>query len=156
MAAPQRGARPRARHRALPEGDYNAALQSFQAALETGYDPVVANYNLSLTYAQTYHFRESDEAMAAARQAGGERLAALTPARDRDIIHPVFSLAQARAMLARKDPLILLNRGLSPPPLARSRTFAHPLAIGCVLALIIAVVHLLVRQRTSVGLPRPA
>ena len=56
------------------EGDYNAALQSFQAALSYGYDPAIANYDLSLTYAQNYHFHESDEAMAAARLAGGERL----------------------------------------------------------------------------------
>jgi tetratricopeptide (TPR) repeat protein len=128
------------------EGDYNAALQSFQAAVNYGYDPAIANYDLSLTYAQNYHFRESDEAMATARRAGGERLAALVPARDRDIIQPDFSLAQARAMLARKDPLILLNRGLLPPPLERSRTFAHPLAIGALLALMIAVVHLLTRR----------
>jgi tetratricopeptide (TPR) repeat protein len=128
------------------EGDYNAALQSFQAALNYGYDPAVANYDLSLTYAQNYHFHESDDAMAAARLAGGERLAALVPARDRDIILPVFSLAQARAMLARKDPLVLLNRGLLPPPLARSRTLANPLAIGAVLALMVAVVHLLARR----------
>ncbi len=128
------------------EGDYNAALQSFQAARDNGYDPAIANYDLSLTYAQNYHFHESDEAMATAREAGGERLAALTPARDRDIIQPVFTAAQARAMLARVDPLVLLNRGLSPPPLTRSRTFAHPLAIGGVLALIVAIVHLLLRR----------
>ena len=128
------------------EGDYNAALQSFQAALTYGYDPAIANYDLSLTYAQNYHFHESDEAMAAARLAGGERLAALVPTHDRDIILPVFSPAEARAMLARKDPLVLLNRGLLSPPLARSRTLAHPLAIGAVLALMVAVVHLLTRR----------
>ena len=128
------------------EGDYNAALQSFQAALNLGYDPAVANYDLSLTYAQNYHFHESDEAMAAARLAGGDRLAALVPARDRDIIQPVFTLAQARAMLASKDPLVLLNRGLLSPPLARSRTLANALAIAAVLALMVAVVHLLVRR----------
>ncbi len=128
------------------EGDYNAALQSFQAALNNGYDPAVANYDLSLTYAQNYHFHESDEAMAAAHLAGGERLAALVPVHDRDIIQPVFSPAQARAMLARKDPLVLLNRGLLPPPLARARTLTHPLAVGAVLALIVALVHLLTRR----------
>ena len=128
------------------EGDYNAALQSFQAALTNGYDPAIANYDLSLTYAQNYHFHESDEAMAAARLAGGERLASLVPARDRDIIQPVFPPAEARAMLARKDALVLLNRGLLPPPLVRSRTLAHPLAVGAVLALMVAVIHLLVRR----------
>ncbi len=129
------------------EGDYNAALQSFQAARDDGYDPAVVNYDLSLTYAQTYHFHESDEAMAAARAAGGRRLTALIPARDRDIIEPVFSAAETRAMLARQDPLTLINRGLLPPPLERSRTVAHPLAIAGMLALIVAVIHLLVRQR---------
>ena len=129
------------------EGDYNAALQSFQAARDDGYDPAVVNYDLSLTYAQTYHFHESDEAMAAARAAGGRRLTAMLPARDRDIIEPVFSPAETRAMLARQDPLTLINRGLLPPPLERSRTVAHPLAIAGMLALIVAVFHLLVRQR---------
>ena len=129
------------------EGDYNAALQSFQAARDDGYDPAVVNYDLSLTYAQTYHFHESDEAMAAARAAGGRRLTALLPARDRDIIEPVFSAAETRAMLARQDPLTLINRGLLPPPLERSRTVAHPLAIAGMVALIVAVIHLLLRQR---------
>jgi tetratricopeptide (TPR) repeat protein len=131
------------------EGDYNAALRAFQAAKENKYDPVIANYDLSLTYAQNYHFHESDEAMAAARLAGERRLAALSQARDHDIIAPAFSVEEARAMLAAKDPLVLLNRGLAPPPLTRGRTFAHPLAIGGLLCLIVAVAHLLVRRHTG-------
>jgi tetratricopeptide (TPR) repeat protein len=131
------------------EGDYNASLQAFKIALESGYDPVVANYNLSLTYAQTYHFRESEDAMAAARQAGDRRLQALTRGREHDIILPGFSRDEASKMLRRKDPLLLLNRGLSPPPLLRERTIEHPLAIGCVVALILAVLHRLIRQRSD-------
>lgn len=131
------------------EGDYNAALQAFKTAQETGYDSVVANYNLSLTYAQTYHFRESEDAMAAARQAGDRRLQALTRGREHDIILPGFSQDEATKMLRRKDPLLLLNRGLSPPPLLRERTVEHPLAIGCMVALILAVLHRLIRQRSG-------
>jgi tetratricopeptide (TPR) repeat protein len=131
------------------EGDYNAALQAFKTAQEGGYDPVVANYNLSLAYAQTYHFRESEEAMAAARQAGDRRLQALTRAREHEIILPAFSRDEALKMLRRKDPLLLLNRGLASPPLLRERTIEHPLAIGCVMALILAVLHRLIRQRSG-------
>ena len=131
------------------EGDYNAALQGFKTAQETGYDPAIANYNLSLAYNQTYHFRESEETMAAARQVGGKRLDALTRGREHDIILPAFSRGEAATMLRRKDALLLLNRGLSAPPLLRERTIQHPLAIGCVLALILAVLHRLVRLRSG-------
>jgi tetratricopeptide (TPR) repeat protein len=131
------------------DGDYNAAMQAFQSALDAGYDPAVANFNLSLAYNQTYHFHESEEAMAAARRAGDRRLQALSRGREHDVILPVFSRSEALKMLDRKDPLILLNRGLAPPPLLRERTVEHPLAIGCVMALILAVLHRLIRQRTG-------
>jgi hypothetical protein len=129
------------------EGDYNAALQAFKTALDAGYDTVVANYNLSLAYAQTYHFRESEDAMAAARQTGDRRLHALTRGREHDLVLPAFSHDEALKMLRRKDPLLLLNRGLSPPPLLLERTFEHPIAIGGMVALILAVLHRLIRQR---------
>ena len=131
------------------EGDYNSALQAFQTAREAGYDPVVANYNLYLAYAQTYHFRESEEAMAAARQANERRLNALTRGKQHDIILVPMDSREAAAMLNRVDPLVLLNRGLLPPPLLRERTFAQPLAIGGVLALVIALAHFLFRQRVG-------
>jgi hypothetical protein len=131
------------------EGDYNASVQGFQAALESGYDPVVANFNLSLAYAQTYHFHESEVAMASARQVNTRRVQALASHRKHDIILPVVTGAEAAAMLDRKDPLVLFNRGLLPPPLMRERTFEHPLAIGSLLALILAILHLLIRQRTG-------
>ncbi len=131
------------------EGDYNAALQAFQTAREAGYDPVVANYNLYLAYAQTYHFRESEEAMVAARQANERRLTALTRGRQHDIVLVPMTEDQAQAILNRVDSLVLLNRGLSPPPLVRERTFTHPLAIGGVLALVVALAHFLIRQRTG-------
>jgi cytochrome c-type biogenesis protein CcmH/NrfG len=131
------------------QADYNAALQAFQTARDAGYDPIVANYDLSLTYAQTYHFKESDEAMAAARQAGERRLQTVGRERDHDIIMPAFRREEAVAMLGRKDPLLLLNRGLVAPPLARERTLMHPLTIGGVIALFLAVGHFLVRQHAG-------
>jgi tetratricopeptide (TPR) repeat protein len=131
------------------EGDYNAALQSFKIAQEAGYDSAIANYNLSLAYAQTYHFRESEDAMAAARQVADRRLQGLTRGREHEIILPGFSHDDALKMLRRKDTLLLLNRGLSAPPLLRERTIEHPLAIGCVMALILAVLHRLIRLRSG-------
>ncbi len=131
------------------EGDYNAALQSFLIARETGYDPVVANYNLYLAYAQTYHFKESEEAMAAARQANERRLTDMTRGRQHDIVPVPVTRNQALAILGRVDPLVLLNRGLLPPPLARERTIVHPLAIGGVVALAVALAHFLIRQRAG-------
>ncbi len=131
------------------EGDYNAALQAFKTALEAGYDTVIANYNLSLALAQTYHFRESEDAMAAARQIGDRRLQALTRGREHDVVLPAFSRDEAVKMVRRKDPLLLLNRGLSPPPLVLERTFEHPIAIGGVIALILAMLHRLIRQRSG-------
>jgi tetratricopeptide (TPR) repeat protein len=131
------------------EGDYNAAVQSFQAALESGYDPVVAEFNLSFAFAQTYHFHESEDAMNAARHVNTHRVQALARERKHDIILPVVTRRAALAMLGRKDPLVLFNRGLLPPPLVRNRTFEHPLAIGAILALILALLHRLVRQRSG-------
>ena len=132
------------------QGDYNAALQAFDAARQTGVDPVVANYDLSLTLSQTYHFRESEEAMLAARAANPERLQALTSGKDQQqLIVPRFSRPEADALLASEDQVTLLNRGLLPPPLERERTLFHPLAIGAVLALVIAIGHFLVREKTG-------
>jgi tetratricopeptide (TPR) repeat protein len=131
------------------EGDYNAALQGLQTANETGYDPVVANYNLYLAYAQTYHFKESEEAMAAARQANEHRLTALTRGRQHDIVLVPVTKTQALSILKRVDSLVLLNRGLTPPPLVRERTFMQPLSIGGALALLVALAHFLIRQRTG-------
>ena len=131
------------------EGDYNAALQAFQVARDGGYDAIVANYNLSLTYAQIYHFKESDEALAEARKAGERHLQSVARERDHDIILPAFRREEAVALLGRKDPLLLLNRGLVEPPLARERTLTHPLTVGGLLAVVFAVAHFLVRQHTG-------
>jgi hypothetical protein len=131
------------------QGDYNAAVPGFQAALESGYDPVIANFNLSLAYAQTYHFHESELAMASARKVNDRRVQALARGRQHDIILPIVTRDEAVAMLGHKDPLVLLNRGLSPPPLLRERTFEHPLTVGALIALILALLHRLIRQRTG-------
>jgi hypothetical protein len=132
------------------QGDYNAALQAFDTARVAGVDPVVANYDLSLTLAQTYHFRESEAAMAEARRVDAARLRSMTDRRDQQqLIIPRFTMAQAAAMLARRDPVSLLNRGILPPPLVRERTLLHPLAIAAIVTLIIALGHFLVRERTS-------
>ncbi len=129
------------------EGDFNAALEAFQRARDSGVDPVIVNYDLSLTLAHTYHFRESDEAMEAARAAGERRLRELTANRDQEPILPVFSQAEARALLQRADPVLLLNRGVLPAPMTREATIAHPLAVAGAFAVFIALLHFLIRDR---------
>ncbi|MFI5166935.1 MAG: tetratricopeptide repeat protein [Thermoanaerobaculales bacterium] len=131
------------------QGAYDAALQSFQAARDSGFDPAVSNFDLALTLGQTYHFREGEEAMAAARLADGGRLQSLISGKTHQLLEPSFRRDEAEAMLARTDPLLLLNRGLADPPLSRERTLGHPLAIGSVLALVVAIGHFLVRQHTT-------
>lgn len=131
------------------QGDYNAAVPPLQAARDAGADKIASNYNLSLTYAQTYHFRESDEAIAAARDAGEARLRSLTRGREHQLLLPVFTNADANALLGRKDPVLLLNRGVLAAPLLRERTVFHPLAIASFLALVLAIGHFLVREKTS-------
>ncbi len=133
------------------QGDFNAAVPALQVARDAGADPLASNYNLSLTYAQTYHFRESDEAIAAARQAGEARLRSRTRGKEHQLLLPTFSLADAEALLDRKDPVLLLNRGVLSPPLLRERTLFHPLTVVSMLALVVAVASSLVRERT-VGL----
>ena len=132
------------------QGDYNASLQAFKAALEHGADPLVGNYDLSMALAQIYHFRESEDAMAAARKADDGRLAGLLKGRDQQqLITPTVTLEDARAVIARKDPVLLLNRGLLAPPLARNRTILNPLAIAAMVALLLALGHFLLRDHTS-------
>lgn len=131
------------------QGDFNAALQVFQVARDVGVDPVVANYNLALTYKQTFHFPESDAAMEAASQADAKRLAVLTQGDSHEPIVLPFNEADAAALLARRDPIVLLNRGLVAPPLLRERTLTHPLAIAAVLALLTALGHYLIRQKVA-------
>ncbi len=131
------------------EGDYNAALQAFQTARAAGADPVVINYNLSLTFAQTYHFRESDEAITRARDIDDARLRRLSRGRDHAPILPAFASADARALLATVDSVSLLHRGLVQPPLLQERTLAHPLTFAALTALVFAMGHLLLRERTT-------
>jgi len=131
------------------EGDYNAALQAFQTARNAGADPVVVNYNLSLTFAQTYHFRESDEAIMRARGIDDARLHRLTRGRDHVPILPVFSPADAKTLLGSVDTVSLMHRGLVQPPLLQERTAAHPLTLAALTALVFAMGHLLLRERTT-------
>lgn len=131
------------------EGDFNSALQAFQAARDRQVQPVVVNYNLSLTLAQTYHFPESEVAMAAARAADPQEFARLTRGRSHQLILSSFNEADAARLLARKDTMVLLTEGLLPPPVPRERSTTHPLAIGSLLALLLAVGHFLVRRRAG-------
>jgi hypothetical protein len=131
------------------EGDYHAALAAFQSAREAGVDPQAAYFNLSLTHAQLYHFKESDEAMTLARNAGEGRLQELTRGRSQEILQPVQTLRQARGLVGRKDTVTLLNRGLLAPPLVRERWLTHPLALSAFAALVIAIGIFLVRERTT-------
>ncbi len=131
------------------QNDFNAALQIFQVARDTGADPVIANFNLALTYKQTFHFPESDAAMQLASQADARRLAELTRGDSHEPITVPFTERDADALLARKDPILLLNRGLLLPPLLRERTLTHPLTIAALLAMLTALAHYLVRQKVA-------
>lgn len=129
------------------DNDFNAALQAFQTARDRGTNPVVSNYNLALTLAQTYLFPESEAAMAAARAADPALFSRLTKGRSHQLMLPSFDHADAAALLARKDPIVLLNQGLLPPPLARERSYTHPMAVGALFSLLLAVGHFLLRRR---------
>jgi hypothetical protein len=131
------------------QGDYNAALQAFQAARDNGFNSALANYNLSLAFAQTYHFRESEEAMAAASKADPAGIQAMTRSKAHQLFVPPFTLEDAHRLLGRKDSILLLNRGLLPAPLRWERTLTHPLALGGMLALVVAIMHFLLRQKTT-------
>lgn len=131
------------------DGDFNSALQSFKAARDTGADRVTSSFNLALALAQTYHYRESDEALEEGRKADPERLRELTRGREHDLLLASFSLGDAAAMLHRRDPIALLNRSVLPPPLTASRTVLHPVTIGALLALALAIAHHLARRRTT-------
>lgn len=131
------------------QGDFNAAVAALQVARDSGADPIASNFDLSLTYAQTYHFRESDEAIAAARRAGAARLRALTRTREHQLLLPVFSLSDAEALLNRKDPVLLLNRGVLRPPILRERTVFHPLTLASLVALVVAIGGFLLREKTT-------
>jgi len=133
------------------DGDFNSALQAFQTARERGTNPVVSSYNLALTLAQTYLFPESEAAMAAARAADPGLFRKLTKGRSHQILLPVFEHKDAARLLSRKDALVLLNQGLLPPPLARERTYTHPLAVGAMFALLLAVGHYLLRRRKGLA-----
>jgi tetratricopeptide (TPR) repeat protein len=130
------------------QGDFNAALHDFQVARDAGFDPVIVNFDLSLTFAQTYHFHESDEAIAAARAAGESRLRSLTQGADHhQLLLAAFTPADVTRLLAQKDGMLLMNRGLLPPPLVRERTFAQPQGVGAAVALLVALLLFLTRQR---------
>lgn len=131
------------------EGDYNAALQAFQTARSEGADAVVVNYNLALTFAETYHFREGDEAMERARSADAARLRRLTRGHDHEPIRLPFAPDEARALMRVANPVTLMHRGLLPPPLLDERTFAHPLTLAAFVALLFAIGHFLMRDRTT-------
>lgn len=129
--------------------DFNSAIQALNQARESGADPVLVNYNLSLAFAQTYLFRESDEAMAAARRTDEARFRELTWGRDHLPLGPSFDRSDAQAMLTRQDPVELLARGILAPPLARARIFLQPVTLGAMLALLMCLAHFLVRDRMT-------
>ena len=131
------------------EGDYNAALQAFETARAAGADPVVVNYNLALTFAQIYHFRESDEAMARARDLDEARLQRLTRGRDHQPILLAFSAADADRMLSRVDTVRLVHSGLQLPPMLHERSLAHAFTLAALAALAFAIGHFLLRDRTT-------
>ena len=131
------------------EGDFNAALQAFTTARDAGVDPVVVNLDLSLTYAQTYNFRESDEAITAARRADERRLGEMTKGKDQKPLGIPFTVRDAVALLRRQDPVTMTNRGLLLPPLPAARTVLHPLALAGTVSLLLALFHLLARQNTT-------
>ncbi|MGC8917550.1 MAG: hypothetical protein ACP5NF_11300 [Thermoanaerobaculum sp.] len=131
------------------QGNFGAAVQFLSEARDRGFDPVIVNFNLSLALAHLYNFRDSDEAMAAARRASESRLRQLTRGRDNQVILPTVTRDEARAMLARKDPVLLLNRGFLPPPLPRSRTLFAPLTLAPAVAFLVALAHFLLRARTG-------
>ncbi len=128
-------------------GEYHAALESFQRARDSSSDRAVALYNLSLTLAHTYNFRESDEALQQALAADQPRVRALTHGREHQIILPTFTPSDAAQLLARKERVLLVNRGLVQPPLVVERSFGHPLTLAALLALVIAIVHSLLREK---------
>ena len=131
------------------EGDYNAALQAFQTASAAGADPVIVNYNLALTFAQTYQFRESDEAMARARDLDESRLRRISKGRDHQPILPAFSSEDAKAMLASVDAVSLVHRGLELPPLLQERSVAHSFTLAALISLAFSIGHFLLRDRTT-------
>lgn len=128
-------------------GEYHAALESFQRAREFSSDRTVTSFNLSLTLAHTYNFRESEEALQQARAADAGRLRALTRGREHEVILPTFTSADAAALLASKERVTLVNRGLVPPPLVVERSYGHPLTLAGLLALVIAIIHSLLREK---------
>lgn len=131
------------------QGNYGAAVQLLSEARDRGFDPVVVNFNLSLAFAHLYNFRDSDEAIAAARKASEARLRQLTRGRDNQVIVQSVSVREAQGILGRKDPVLLLNRGFAPPPLSREQTFLSPLTLAPVAALVVALLHFLVRSRST-------
>ncbi|MCS7182400.1 MAG: hypothetical protein NZ869_04745 [Thermoanaerobaculum sp.] len=131
------------------QGNYGAAVQLFSEARDKGYDPVIVNFNLSLAFAHLYNFRDSDEAIAAARRASATRLRQLTRGRDNQVILPRTSLQEAQQLVARKDPVLLLNRGLLPPPLTRQQTLFTPLTLAPLVALLVALIHYSLRSRST-------
>jgi len=131
------------------DGDYNAAVQWFQSARNEGFDPLIVSYDLSFAFSQTYRFRESEEMKAEARRINERRLAAFVAGREGRQILPLVTSEEAEALVQRKHPLVLINRGLAPPPLARERTVEHPLTTGTLLALLLAIGHYLMRQYTT-------
>jgi tetratricopeptide (TPR) repeat protein len=128
-------------------GEYHAALESFQRARDTNSDRAVVAFNLSLTLAHTYNFRESDEALQQALAADQRRLKALTSGREHQIILPTFTPSEAARLLASKERVLLVNRGLVPPPLVVERSLGHPLTLAGLLALVLAIVHSLLREK---------
>lgn len=128
-------------------GEYHAALESLQRARETSSDRAVVGFNLSLTLAHTYNFRESDEALQQALAADQRRVRALSRGREHQIILPTFTNFDAARLLASKERVLLINRGLVRPPLVVERSLGHPLTLAALLALVIAIVHSLLREK---------
>lgn len=133
---------------ALEDGDLQRALDHYQAAVDIDPQNILAYFNLSFAYDQSYNFQEADAARARARELGGGRAEDLgVRGRAPRIRFPGVGPANLDRMLESMSPAARLASGLGTIRVRPLGWLLSPLALVFLFAVVFGAVVLVVRHR---------
>ncbi len=133
---------------ALENGDLQRALDHYRAAIEIDSQNILAYFNLSFAYDQSYNFQEADIARARAREFGGGRAEDLgVRGRAPRIRFPGIGPENVDRLLASIPPAARLAAGLGTVKVRPLQWFASPLSLIFLFGIIFGSIGIVVRKR---------
>ncbi|MCP4895602.1 MAG: tetratricopeptide repeat protein [bacterium] len=133
---------------ALEDGDLPRALDHYRAAIEIDPQSILAYFNLSFAYDQSYNFQEADGARSRARELGGARAEDLgVRGRAPRIRFPGVDRVNIDRMLEGIPPATRLAAGLGSVKVRPWQWFVSPLPLIFLFGIVFGLIVLLVRSK---------